>query len=192
MTIASILPAAQSDAEIDAPRKRSVDREHCLQKHIKLFVSDAVDCPHEFFAFDRSKKASQFTHMREKARGMRKGTPDTLLEAKGIIPIWCELKAPGNKPDADQNEMGRRLLAIGRFWTWATSVEQYRQYLAGCGVPLRRNAVLIAADHDARVAGEIMRAEAKVGKPRAVVRKPRASQSAIKRWNTGLLGRMGR
>jgi hypothetical protein len=148
-----------------------INREHILQKHIKLFVRDAVDAPHEFFAFDRGKPAGAWSHMIERARGVRRATPDTLLRVKGWVPIWYELKWPPNKPDADQKIMGERLAAIGDIWGWGVSVEAYWQFLLLCYVPLRANAKFLALHHDGQVLSTIARAEAMPApKPRAGVK----------------------
>lgn len=156
-------PAFIDDAEIQAPKRRAIEREHILQKHVRLFVRDAIDGA-EFFAFDRSAARGKFTHMREQGRGVRKGTPDTLLRVRGVVPVWCELKAPGNKPDPAQIEIGRRLQAVGDVWFWATTVEQYREGLASAGVPMRANAAVVAQHHDACVSGVIGKAEQARGK----------------------------
>lgn len=156
-----------------------INREHILQKHVKTFARDAIEARHEFMAFDRAKAAGKFSHMVQKARGVRKGTPDTLLLVDGIPPIWCELKAPGNKPDADQTALGDALMAVGCYWSWITSVDAYRLWLAACGVPLRANAEYIAAIHDGQVASVIARAEA------AAPKKPGAPRKAGPRYLAG-------
>jgi hypothetical protein len=141
-------------------RRRPIDREHILQKHLKKFAEEAV-IGGEFLAFDRAKKMGQFSHMRERARGVRKGNADTLLRVAGLPPIWCEVKYGKNVPDDDQEEFGRRMQAVGDIWFWTTSVVAYFTRLKGLNVPLRANAALIAMDHDARVLGEVMSAEEK-------------------------------
>jgi hypothetical protein len=148
-----------------------IHKEWILQKHIKLFVRDAVDAPHEFFAFDRGKAAGAWSHMIERARGVRKATPDTLLRVLGFMPIWYELKWPPNKPDEDQRLMGERLAAVGDTWGWGVSVIAYWQFISECGVPLRVNAGFMAMHHNAAVLSTIARAEAKPApKPRAGVK----------------------
>lgn len=149
----------------DAPaRRKPIAREHILQKHVRAFARDAIDAPHELFAFDRAKAAGKFSHLVQKSRGVRAGTPDTLLRVAGIAPIWVELKAPGNSPDPAQRDIGQRLQAVGDVWFWASSVEGYRAGLVAAGVPLRPNAELLAQHHDASVAGVIETAEQKRGK----------------------------
>jgi hypothetical protein len=71
-----------------------------------------------------------------------------------------------------------RLASVGHYVTWCTSVEAYRAWLAGIDVPLRRNAALIAAHHDARVAAEIARAEAKRDAPQRAARVSQPKPSA--------------
>lgn len=149
-----------------------INREHILQVQIKKWVRGAVDAPHVFLAFDRSKAAGQWTHMMEKARGVQAGTPDTLLCVKGFAPIWCELKAEGNEPTAAQIALGRALRGTGCHCSWTTTVGEYRRWLVIIGVPLRTNAEYQALQADAAVASLIAKAEAKAPKakraPRAV------------------------
>jgi hypothetical protein len=159
---------------------KPINREHILQVALVRFVRDAVSAPHEFLAFDRSKAAGQFSHMREKARGVRAGTPDTLLLVEGKAPIFCELKAPGNKPTEQQIDMGDRLMAVGCWWSWATSVGTYFEWIRSIGVELRANAEFLAMHADAGVRSKIAAAETKAGiaptsyKPREV--KPTAAR----------------
>jgi hypothetical protein len=159
---------------------RPINREHILQVALVRFVRDAVSAPHEFLAFDRSKAAGQFSHMREKARGVRAGTPDTLLLVEGKAPIFCELKAPGNKPTEQQIDMGNRLMAVGCWWSWVTSVSTYFEWIKSIGVELRANAEFLAMHADAGVRSKIAAAETKDGKaPRSykpVAAKPSAAR----------------
>lgn len=170
-----------------------IQREAILQKHVKQFVRDAVDAAHELFAFDRGKASGRFTHLAQAGRGVRKGTPDTQLCVMGFPPIWAELKAPGEKlRDDAQEDIGRRLIAIGHEWFWTNSVDGYRQEIARRGVPLRANAALLAAHHDASVAGVILTAERKRGDAPKPYTKPRAakpSAALVKRMNA-LRGRI--
>jgi hypothetical protein len=161
-----------------------IQREHILQKHARLWAREAIAVEHEFFAFDRSKPFGQFTHMREKARGIKKATPDTLLVAFGVKRrIWCEYKAPGETPTDDQFRMGERLIALGDAWVWHTTVCTYRLSLLAFGVPLRPSAEFLAIHHDACVQGEIERAEIKAGQvpKRMRVTAPKPTAAAIRR-----------
>lgn len=142
---------------------KPIPREGILQRHVKLFVRGAVTAPHEFFAFDRAKAAGKFSHMQEAGRGVRKGTPDTLLLVLDYPPLWVELKAPGGKPDAAQLEVGQALRAVGCRWEWCTTVLSYCAILAEMGVPMAINAKVQALHHDGAVTSLIAQAEAKRG-----------------------------
>ena len=168
---------------------RPIAREGILQRHVKLFVRDGVTAPHEFFAFDRAKAAGKFSHMREAGRGVRKGTPDTLLLVLGHPPLFVELKAPGGKLDAAQLAVGEALRAVGCRWEWCTTVLSYRAILAEMGVPMAGNATVQAMHHDGAVASLIAEAELKRGdtpksyapkkaKPRYVATGKRAARMA--------------
>jgi hypothetical protein len=167
------------------PAKR-IEREHILQRHLREFVRDAV-LDGEFFAFDRSKPAGRFTHLRERARGVRKGTPDTLLCLADRMPIWCELKAPGEEPSGAQNDVGADLQRLGHVWFWTTTVTAYHAELVRLSVPMRANAALLAAHHDACVEGVIATAERKRG---AVPKAPRRSRAPAKKPSASYIRRM--
>lgn len=142
---------------------RPIHREHIRQKHAAMFVREAIAAPHLFLAFDRSAAGGQFSHMREKARGIKAGTPDTVLMVLGMPPLWAEWKADGNKPTDDQTRMGDELNAIGHRWGWFTSVVAYHEWLATAGVPMHPNAAFLALHHDAAADTVIARAERKKG-----------------------------
>ena len=139
-----------------------IQREAATQKHVMQFVRENLPGS-EFFAFDRSAPSGRFTHMREKARGVRKGTPDTLLRIAGYPNIWAELKAPGKKPTDEQIDIGRRLEAVGDVWFFADSVVAYATQLRNAGVVMSPRWREHAEDHDARAQGEIERAMMKKG-----------------------------
>ncbi len=166
-----------------------IHREHTAQKHCRLFVRDAVAAEHEFFAFDRSSLvgwAAMQNSIREKARGVRRATPDTLLRVAGMPNIWCEWKAPGQKPTDEQSAMGARLQELGDIWFWCVSVEEYRYHLDDYDVPMRPNAAFLALHHDAGVRSEIAKAEAKDGKV------PSAYKPRVKRATPGDIARARR
>lgn len=145
-------------------RRRPIPVEHIFQKHLKLWVRENLPDA-EFFAFDRAPARGRFSHMVQKARGVRKGTPDTVLLIRGAPDVWCELKAPGEKPDDAQKDIGQRIETTGRIWFWTTTVYDYLAMLEKLGVvPASTVRRLAAQDHDARVQGEIERAEMKNGK----------------------------
>lgn len=159
---------------------RQINREHILQVALVRFVREAVSAPHEFMSFDRGKAAGQWSHMREKARGVKAGTPDVLLLVEGKAPIWCELKAPGNKPTEQQIDMGNRLMAVGCWWSWVTSVSTFREWIRSIGVELRANAEFLAMHADASVASVIARAEVARGKAPRSYKAPVAKPSAAR------------
>jgi hypothetical protein len=142
-------------------------------------------------AFDRGKASARFTHLRQKARGVLAGTPDTLLLVHGHMPVWCEVKAPGGKPTPQQEAIGGELMRMGCGWTWARSVEEYYAALLSFGIPMRDQANMTATYHDGCVAAVIERAEAKVaaslsGKPKRG-RKPGPRFVASKRIGKAML-----
>ncbi len=145
-----------------APR-RNIQREHVVQKHARLWVREALAIQHEFFAFDRSKKTSQWSHMREKMRGVQAHTPDTLLKILERKVVWCEFKAPGKEPSEEQYAMGARLVDLGDDWFWTTTVTYYYRWLKNVGIPMHNNAEFLATLHDASVDTEIAKAELKAG-----------------------------
>lgn len=159
---------------------RQINREHILQVALVRFVREAVSAPHEFMSFDRGKAAGQWSHMREKARGVKAGTPDTLLLVEGKAPIFCELKAPGNKPTEQQIDMGNRLMAVGCWWSWVTSVSTFYEWIRSIGVELRANAEFLAMHADAGVLSKIASAETKAGKARRSYKAPVAKPSAAR------------
>jgi hypothetical protein len=145
--------------------------EHNLQVQVVKFVRDCVDAPHVFLGFDRSRKQSAMQHVREKSRGLRAGTADTLLLVKGMVPIWVELKVGDGKPTETQYQFAQDVTSVGCHWHWVSSVDSYRKVLQLCCVPLRPNAVVVAAHLDALLAGTAAR---KAAKPPRSYRKPRA------------------
>ena len=160
-------------------RLTMISPEHILQKHILQWTREAIAVEHLFMAFDRSKPSGQWTHMREKARGVLAGTPDTLLVVKGLRRIWCELKAPGNKPTASQALLGQKLRDLGDEWFWCFTVEEYYRMLLIDGVILHPNALFLAMHHDAAVESEVART--RLRKPSSRVTKPRATYGQIRR-----------
>src|SRR4051812_7408068 len=108
-------------AEAAPAKRRHVDREHSIQKHARMWAAEQIDVPHEFLAFDRAPAWGQFSHMRQKARGVRKGTADTVLVMQGQV-CWVEFKAPGSRPDDAQRDFGDRMRALGWAWGWTDSV----------------------------------------------------------------------
>lgn len=146
-----------------APRAKPIDREAFLQRHAKLFARDAILDEHEFFGFEAARKSSVIQWGREKAKGVRKSTPDTLTKVIQIPGIWVEFKWPPNKPRDDQEAMGKRLRLLGDIWDWADTIEGYRRILLQSGVRLRTNSEFLAQYHQAGAETLVAKAEAKRG-----------------------------
>jgi hypothetical protein len=153
-------------------RKRAAQPEHALQVQVHKFTRDCIDAPHVFLAFDRTRKLSAMQHVREKSRGLRAGTADTLLLLKSFIPIWVELKAGDNKPSDLQYQFGQDVTAVGNYWGWTASVDGYRKILAHCGVPLRPSAPLVSEHLDRLLLGAKLKHGGKVA---GNYRKPRTT-----------------
>lgn len=170
--------------------KRRIDAEHILQVRLRLWVREAVVSPHKFFAFDRSAARGQWTHAREKARGIQRSTPDTLLCLQDEM-LWAELKDPRLNLDddrfrkrwPDQWQMGMDLIDIGHSWHWFQSVVAYYEWLIP-GIDLTPNANFLAVQADATVASLIEAAELKRGvlpKRLRVAKGPRPTVSQVRR-----------
>jgi hypothetical protein len=153
--------------------------EHVLQVQCKIFCKEAIDAPHSFQAFDRSSNGSGVQHMYEANRGIRKGQPDTLIIYNGWA-IYCELKAPGNKPTSYQEEMGLEIRRAGGHWFWANSVVRYMDGLAYFGVHFRPNARLIAEHREGLFQGYLLKDIVPRGVPK---RTPPPSLDRVRRTN---------
>jgi hypothetical protein len=138
--------------------------EHALQICVNRWVREYVPQPHFFFAIDRNQASGQFTHVREKARGLVAGTPDTVLLCPNLPAIAVELKAPGNTPSDAQVMVRDKIVAAGHIWSWADSVRGYAGILVGHGVALRPGWVFAAERADAVLEGAAIRR--KEAKPR--------------------------
>jgi hypothetical protein len=152
--------------------------EHALQVMVAKWVRMNVPMPHHFFASDRSRKQSALQHVREKARGMIAGTPDTHLLLPGHPLIAIELKAPGGRPTDQQRRVGEAICAAGGMWTWVTSVTEYAAALVSAGVWLEPSAFIAAAGHDATLAGAAIKRAERTGtvSPRRYAAKPSVAQ----------------
>lgn len=154
-----------------------VHPETALQIKVRRWVGEMVVAPHVFLSFDRSRDSSGKQHLWEKHRGVRRGTADTLLMVRGVPDIWCELKAGRNTPSEFQIEFGRDVLATGRVWFWAKTVQDYCAHLLRHDVPLKPMA-RVAAEHYDRLleASAIRKAESAAKPARKNVVKPTPSE----------------
>ena len=159
--------------------------EHALQVKINQWVRECVPMPHFFCGIDRSKKQSALQHVREKARGLVAGTPDTILIVPGLPLMAVELKAPGRKPTEAQYQVGEAIIRSGHHWDFADSVAGYMALLAGWGVALPPSAALNAEHKDAVLrSAAIRREESKTGKPsRARTRAAKPTMAQVARGN---------
>ena len=140
--------------------------EHSLQVALVKLVRVYVAQPHLFISVDAAKSASSMQRIREKARGVLSGTPDTLLVVPTLPLIAVELKAPGNRPTDRQMQVGAAITAAGHHWGWADSCAEYFRLLSAWGVPVIGTWWLAAQDADARLASAAIRAEeSKTGRP---------------------------
>lgn len=154
--------------------------EHALQVKVNQWVRECVPAPHFFCSVDRAAKRSPMDHVRQKAAGFVSGTPDTLLLVPGLPCIAVELKAGSNRPTEQQFRVGQAITIAGHTWRWCSSVLEYCRLLGALGVPLRPGAAVLAAHHDAVLAGAaIKREESRTGKPSAK-RKPQPRFTASK------------
>jgi len=130
--------------------------EHNLQVQCLKFSRECIVTRHVFLAFDRSAKQSALQHVREKARGIRAGTPDVLVLVPGLA-IWAELKVGRNEASVPQIECGVAILHAGHRWEVVRSVVEFGAYLRRCGVELSAHADLRALDLDLVLAGAAMK-----------------------------------
>jgi hypothetical protein len=150
----------------DKPKRPRIPREAWRQEKAVVFVREAVRCPYTFMAFDRSEKRNARSHLFEAKRGVRPDTPDSLLIAR--IPggqtwhVWAEWKAPGQRPGEGQLDALERLRGLGDHATWCVTIDEYRLFLAHCGVPLVANAEYLAMHYDGMVDSRIAKAEGRV------------------------------
>ena len=138
---------------MNKPRAKSRHPEHNLQTQILKLVRACAPSGAVFLAFDRSKAHSQFQHAREKARGIRSGTPDTLLMVLDVPDFWCELKVDDNDTTDSQDEVIDDIRRVGRNAAVAWSVEQYRAAAVAAGIVMSPGAVVMAMRLDALLEG---------------------------------------
>jgi hypothetical protein len=151
-------PDPPAEAQEPRRRKQPIQREHILQEMLFRFTKDAIDLTsdrYQFFSFDRSGQSGQFTHAREAERGVRRSTPDTLLEVGDYPDIWWEAKDGNNEPSREQYQMLEKLRSLGRYAGWGNSVALYGRFLNVCGVPLKHNWVYQATVLDGFVQSRI-------------------------------------
>lgn len=168
---------------------RPIQREHILQVHAKTFCRDAIPVYHKFLSHDRAKAEGRYSHARQAARGIERGTADSSLKVADIPTIWCEWKAPGVSlhpvNDAAQVDFGQSRIKLGEYWFWTNSIVEYFERIRALGVPLRNNAGWLAEHYHAAVLGIIARAEMNRGQlPKQYkVREEKPSPVQVRRTN---------
>ncbi len=146
-----------------------IQREHTMQAFAVKFFRAAIDDDHVFLSFDRAKppgrsREAQLGAMaRQKARGVQRGTPDSLLALPGWAPIWIEWKDKGKRPDPAQVDMGQRLREVGHHWEWFDNLPDAYIWLADIGVPFRAGADAMALQYQGKVDSAIAKRESKKG-----------------------------
>jgi hypothetical protein len=169
-----------------------IQREHTLQAFAVKFFRAAIEGDHLFLSFDRAKppgrsRQAQIGAMaRQKARGVQRGTPDSLLALPGRAMIWIEWKDKGKRPDPTQMEMGQRLRALGHEWEWFDNIPDACRWLAGIGVTFRPAADTMALQYQGKVDAAIEKKS-----PRSATKKrvsQALSKAAVKRLkNAGVM-----
>ena len=159
-----------------------IQREHIFQRYLNAWVRDCVAVEHLFLSRDAAKITTVYGRAKDKARGMVAGDPDTCLHVLEFPAIYAELKAPGGKPSEAQEYISTRLMRLGCYWSYVTSVEQYRLWIAAIGVPLVTNAEYQAMQADAKIEAAIAKAAAK--KP-ARATKPARTTKPTPRYTVG-------
>ena len=182
---------AYEQANLPQPKKQQGEPEHSLQVHLKVLCRECVATPHMFAAHDRSKKQHFSQHMREKARGLRKGWPDIEIPLLGGLTFRCELKAAGEKvaDNSEQAAVIRELNNLGHPTAWANSAVMFVREARRCGVPFRVGVDARAAAIDASLA-EWARLRALGALPKKKrASKPRESMANPGRASRALYGR---
>lgn len=167
-----------------------IQREHTLQAFAAKFFRAALDCEHEFLSFDRAKppgrsREAQLGAMaRQKARGVKRGTPDSLLIVSGLPPFWIEWKDKGKRPTDEQIAMGQRLRMLGCRWAWFDNIPDAYRWLAGEGVIFVPGAETMALQYQGKVDAAIAKKA-----PRSLPKKP--ARKAMSRAAMARLQRAG-
>lgn len=150
--------------------------EHALQRAIKVFTRRCVMVPHEFVSHDRAAPRSEFDHVWQSRRGIRRSWPDSELVLEGGRTFRCELKRPGVSlgEDSHQSELLTRLNDLGHLSAWANSVTMYGEQCERFNISLRGNWRTVAQIADEHVLAEIRKEKAKPKKAASPILKLRA------------------
>jgi VRR-NUC domain len=180
----SLAPAPEPASD-EKPERVWIPRETWRQEKAVVFARDAIVGAHKFLAHDRAKANRDKSHLWQARRGVRKGTPDTQLVLPNGKTIWFEFKAPGKRPDEDQERMLADLRAMGHAAGWGVTIEDMRRFWVTNGVPLVTNAEYRALVLDGLVDSRIAKAEGAVPGPkkkRRAARKGPVGKVATVAW----------
>lgn len=147
-----------------------IQREHILQSKLPSVCAKVVACEHMFVSYDRTQPRSEFDHIYQARRGIRRSIPDTDLLLDGGKSFRCEIKRPGVRLEegSAQEEMLIKLNLLGHKASWANSITMYCEEAERHGVPLRGNWRTVAQIADQQVLAEIRRQELKQAQTSAV------------------------
>lgn len=166
------------------------NREHRLQAFADRLIDRIVLQPMFTTGFDQASQTTDNARARARARGVKAGLPDVVVQ-QGEPPceVWIELKR-GTKPTEAQLAVHRQMRACGAKVYVMSTLDGVRLALMNAGFRLHGNSVNILAELNERLAA----ADDKAELPRAIStkppRKPRVSPSRMARvWETrrGLL-----
>ena len=126
-------------------------REHDLQASIKSWVRRWLTTPCVFLAFDRSRATSETQYVFEAARGIRAGTPDTVLLYNGRS-WWVELKVGRNSAQEAQVVLHGEMRGVGHEVDIIYTVADYAAGAFAKGLTLHPRAMEEAAALDRKLA----------------------------------------
>jgi len=129
-------------------------REHDLQASIKAWVRRWVTSSCVFLAFDRSRATSETQYLFEAARGIRAGTPDTVLLYPDGKCWWVELKVGRNKAQEAQLALHLEMAGVGHHVDIIYTVADYANALYAKGLTLHARAREEAAALDRKLAAK--------------------------------------
>lgn len=198
MTDVAPPPAFMTDSDVLPKPHGATQRkpEHCRQAWIHRFLEKVVLPPCEVRGIDQasSTQANIGSRMMAIGRGCKPGTQDHwVFQNHPFVVSAFEIKHETKARDA-QKSTAKLLRAAGVHVH--EDIRWCREVLRGLradGVRITANADYQAIHYDAQIEGGLREIEARKTAPRKASKRqePRPSQSAVRRWNKGLLGRLG-
>lgn len=157
------------------------ESEHALQIAVKKWCRECIAERYVLLAFDRSKAPGQFTHAREKARGIRAGTPDLQILFRGRS-VWIELKAASGTVSEAQTALHAEMGEVGHAVHVCRSVVEVMGVLVAAGLKTTPTAALHAEAKDRFLATPKEPKKRAPAKPRAKRPTPRQLATARSWW----------